>query len=41
MEEKIQDDEFKDDIYTIQRPGIKYHNIKAYEIIKKLLEKIK
>ena len=41
MEEKIQDDEFMNDIYTILRPGVEYDNVKAYTIVKsELIEKI-
>ncbi|MNR69500.1 hypothetical protein D3C85_1947980 [compost metagenome] len=41
MEEKMQDAEFMEDIYTILRPGVEYDNVKAYEIVKaKLLEKL-
>ena len=41
MEEKMQDSEFMDDIYTILRPGVEYDNIEAYEIVKsELIEKI-
>lgn len=34
MEEKMQDKEFRNDIYTILRPGIKYDNDLAFKIIK-------
>lgn len=41
MEEKMQDGEFMEDIYTILRPGIEYDNVKTYGIIKsELIEKI-
>ena len=41
MDEKMKDKEFTDDIHVILRPGIKYENETAYELIKKeLLEKI-
>lgn len=41
MEEKIQNSEFINDIYTILRPGIGYDKNKAYELVKtELLEKI-
>ena len=37
MEEKIQDDEFRNDIFTILRPGVEYDNDLAY---KEISEKI-
>jgi predicted nucleotidyltransferase component of viral defense system len=41
MEEKMRDKEFTGDIQMILRPGIKYDNMEAYELIKKeLLEKL-
>jgi predicted nucleotidyltransferase component of viral defense system len=41
LEEKMQDGEFMNDIYTILRPGIEYDNVNAYEDVKtELLEKI-
>ncbi|WP_317039168.1 hypothetical protein [Flavobacterium sp. Root901] len=42
MEEKMQDAEFMEDIFTILRPGVEYDNVKAYEFIKtELIEKLK
>jgi predicted nucleotidyltransferase component of viral defense system len=41
MEEKMQDAEFMEDIFTILRPGVEYDNVEAYKIVKsELLEKI-
>lgn len=41
MEEKILDTEFTGDIYSLLRPGVKYENDIAYDLIKtNLLEKI-
>ena len=41
MEDKMQDEEFTNDIHVILRPGIEYDNEAAYQLIKtKLLEKI-
>ena len=41
MEEKILDPDFTGDIYSLLRPGVKYENDVAYELIKSnLLEKI-
>ena len=41
MEEKILDPEFTGDIYSLLRPGVKYENYIAYDLIKSnLLEKI-
>ena len=41
MEEKILDPEFTGDIYSLLRPGVKYENDIAYDLIKSnLLEKI-
>jgi predicted nucleotidyltransferase component of viral defense system len=41
MEEKILDTEFTGDIYSLLRPGVKYENDIAYDLIKSnLLEKI-
>ena len=41
MNEKIQDDEFRNDIFTILRPGVDYDNDLAYEAIgKKIISKI-
>lgn len=41
MEEKIQDAEFRNDIFTILRPDVKYDNDLAYELIsKRIISKI-
>lgn len=41
MDLKMEDKEFRKDIYTILRPGVEYYNDKAYEYVKtSLLEKI-
>lgn len=41
MDQKIKDPEFTNDIHILLRPGMKYENVKAYELIKtNLLEKI-
>lgn len=41
MEEKMQDAEFMEDIFTILRPGVEYDNVEAFKIVKsELLEKI-
>ncbi len=41
MDEKMLDDEFTNDIFTLLRPGIEYDNNKAYEMVRnQLLEKI-
>jgi len=41
MEEKLQDPDFEGDIYGLLRPGIKYDQKKAFELIRsELLEKI-
>jgi predicted nucleotidyltransferase component of viral defense system len=41
MEEKMQDAEFMEDIFTILRPGVEYDNVEAYKIVKsELIEKI-
>lgn len=41
LELKMQDKEFREDIYTILKPGVEYDNDKAYEFVKtNLLEKI-
>jgi predicted nucleotidyltransferase component of viral defense system len=41
MDKKMNDDEFKNDIHMVLRPGIDYANTKAYEFIKKeLLENL-
>ena len=41
MEQKLQDPDFQGDIYALLRPGVKYDQNKAYEIVKsELIEKI-
>lgn len=41
MDLKMEDKEFREDIYTILKPGVEYDNDKAYENVKtRLLEKI-
>ncbi len=41
MELKMDDKEFREDIYTILKPGVEYDNYKAYENVRiNLLEKI-
>jgi len=41
MEEKLQNPDFEGDIYALLRPGVKYDQSKAYEIIKaEIIEKI-
>lgn len=41
MELKMEDKEFREDIYTILKPGVEYNNDKAYENVKtSLLERI-
>jgi hypothetical protein len=41
MEEKMNDNEFLDDIYAILKQGIEYDNGKAWEVVKKeFIEKI-
>lgn len=41
VEEKLNDNEFTEDIHIILKPGIDFDNLKAYELVKKkLLEKI-
>ena len=41
MEEKMKDDEFRNDIFTILRPDIEYDNDVAYQKIKeKIISKI-
>lgn len=42
MDEKMKDKEFNADIMALLRPGIKYDNEKAYEVVKEeLIEKLK
>jgi len=41
MEQKLNDPDFKGDIYGLLRPGVEYDQVKAYELIKTdLIEKI-
>ena len=41
LEEKIQDPDFEGDLYGLLRPGVKYNQSKAYELIKtELIEKL-
>ena len=41
MEQKLKDPDFEGDIYALLRPGVKYDQTKAYELIKsELIEKI-
>ena len=37
MEEKMQDEEFRSDIFTILRPDVKYDNNSAYKIVNELI----
>jgi len=41
MEQKLQDPDFQGDIYALLRPGVKYDQNMAFEIVKsELIEKI-
>ncbi len=40
MDEKIIDPEFTGDIFGLLRPGVQYDNIEAYEVVKRIIEKL-
>jgi predicted nucleotidyltransferase component of viral defense system len=40
MEEKITDPEFTGDIFGLLRPGVQYDNLKAYEVVKGVIEQL-
>jgi len=40
MDEKIQDPEFTGDIYSLLRPEIQYDNMIAWEMVKRIIEKV-
>ena len=40
MDEKIIDSEFTGDIFGLLRPGVQYDNKEAYEVVKRIIEKL-
>jgi len=40
MNEKITDPEFTGDIFGLLRPGVQYDNLRAYEVVKSVIEEL-